>query len=448
MDKPDLEQFPSTVRAYAAESIEDDADTSQTQFAAPGEPRGKVHDRGVEWRASWDIEHDGVSIATRRHIVALRDAGIPIVLRQTAALGGTREGDVYARTDQDVAESIALELDLGGPDDPREAQVRRCMAIVHHMVPYVKEVRGFIYPTVSQMFDREMLEQVAKRRVLVAPFEYEGLDRMLAHLLGRLGQVWVHCQRNRASLLLAGLDPSRVHVVPHPLVGAHSALAGIGEAKRARPIRGRVALYSIGKFETRKGQDLVLEAFLRTFAPSGPQALATLAVKTSKFGRVRGFKSPEELMSHLLAQPEIAERGWTKDNVGDSVKIVTGFVDDLTSWHQAGDVFVTSAHGEAFDMPAFDAVQAGSRLVHVGFGGSEDYAPTNAIWIPWEREACDPAYRWGPAAQWAGVRWRDVGAAMLAAVTERQRGEAIDLEPYRERTVGRQMRWLLEGLDR
>jgi hypothetical protein len=110
-------------------------------------------------------------------------------------------------------------------------------------------------------------------------------------------------------------------------------------------------------------------------------------------------------------------------------------------------VFVSASHGEGFDLPAFDAVQAGSRLVHVGFGGSEDFAPEGAISIPWGREPCDPHYAWGREAQWASVRWQDVGAAMARAVDERQRGAATDLSPYRKRTVGQQMRRLIEELD-
>jgi glycosyltransferase involved in cell wall biosynthesis len=441
-------EFPSTVRSYQVAETEDDADVSQTVFAKPGVSTGPVHEWGIDWRGPWEIEHDGIANATRAHVVALQAAGVPVLMRPSMSRMQTETGELYTRTERDFSETITGQLGLGGPDDPRETRFRTCRAIVHHLMPSIEAVRALLYPSVGQVFDRELLERLARSRVLFSAWEREGVAAPLASLMRRFGQVWVPCKRNARMLVdTAQLDPARVHVVPHPMP-TYSNLEAIGEAKARKPWPRNepVRLYSIGKFEERKAQDVLLEAYLRTFAPSGPEARATLAIKTSSFGRVRGFTSPTELLASLVREPEIAARGWTTDNVQRWIKIVTGFVDDIASWHAAGDVFVSTSHGEGFDLPAFDAVVARSRLVHVGFGGSEDFAPPNALQRLAGTELCPSFYRWGPTARWGSVDVAAIGEAMRLAVEEGQRGEPIDLSPFRQRAVGEHMRKLIEEI--
>ena len=177
---------------------------------------------------------------------------------------------------------------------------------------------------------------------------------------------------------------------------------------------------------------------------------AHLGLKTSAFGAWKGYPtSPGAALEAWLATPRVQEKGWTPEKARERVQILTARVPLDTIWklHTLADAFVSASHGEAWDLPAYDACLCRSRLVDVGFGGSEDYAPPGSIAVWTEKsdglEACHPGYAWA-GARWAAVSRARLREGMRLCFEERVRGLEMEPERYSFATVGAQMKALVE----
>lgn len=435
------------IRSYLRQGpFFDSADVSETHFALPALPRpgdAPLEPWGVDWYGPWEDAFDGSGAATRLHAVALDRAGVPVRLVPSGLVGVGGDGEGAVRTDAQIDPGVMAEV-----DPLRHTRFEKSAAIISHLVPSIDRLRATLYPSQSHIWDPEGAERIQDKRILMSVWERDRCPPGYGPLLARFGQHWVPCQRNKRLLVAAGVPEERVRVIPHPLP-TYSPLPAIGRAKKAPKPGEPYRFYSIGKWEPRKNQHGLLGAFLMAFLPGD---LVTLAMKTSKYGRYTGYpSSPTESVQQHLARPEVRERGWTSATFARHVRLVVDKVAqvELWSWHQAGHCYVSASHGEAFDMPAFDAALAGSRLIHVGFGGSEDWAPPGSL-RAWSEvhdglEPCHSIYRWG-SAFWAKVSEEQMSMALSKACADRRLGQAFDASPYAPSAVGALMRAGIEAL--
>lgn len=436
----------TTIVAYQAQTDIDTADVSRPHFALPSLPKpgdAPLLPWGIDWKGPWEEAQDGSGEATRLHASALHHEGVPVRLVASGLLAPTTDGGAQIRTDSLLDEAVLAEV-----GELRHTRFERCAAIVSHMVPTTARLRDTLYPSQSHVHDAEGAESLHRFRVLMSVWERDRVPFGQRPLLQRFGQHWVPCERNRQLIIHAGVEPDRVLRIPHP-TAAYSPLPAIGAAKKwgsSEPCR----FYSIGKWEPRKNHHALIGAFLLAFKPGD---MALLAIKTSKFIKADGYPhSPEESVREHLARPEVRAQGWTAASAQKHLHLVVDKIPhaDILRWHQAGHVYATASHGEAFDMPAFDAVLARSRLIHVGFGGSEDWAPHGSL-RAWSEaidglDPCHSSYGWG-IAQWAKVSERAVAAAMQTAAIDHLLGTGLERpDDFSPATVGAQMRAGLERL--
>jgi hypothetical protein len=230
-----------------------------------------------------------------------------------------------------------------------------------------------------------------------------------------------------------------VRIIPNAFSPASVLYDRARARKRALRNHGRRAFYTIGKWEPRKDQHRLLGAFLRAFSPTDR---ATLYIKTHEYRPWLGYPSIEESVRHWLADPVIHER-WTPETFAKSVFFDVRTVSDvgIAEIHLMNDIYVSAAHAEGWDYPAFDAVSIGNRLVHVGYGGSEDYAPEGTVQVEWHPSPADPVYNWEPNSQWGEYTDQSLERALLRA-RPAQPPEVVPVAAvakYGEEAVGRLM---------
>lgn len=412
-------------------------------FAAAARPRSDVREEGVIWRGPWEGVADGTSVATRLHVLALEKAGVAVKLFAPGAfldpLPG-RPGGPGTLDPMVVAQVGHL----------RQTEIGRITASVHHLLPTYDALRQALYPMGTDSGDREMIEATHARKVLLTVLERDRVEPRIMELVIRFGQVWVPCRRNRDVLVRSGADPERVHVVPHPYDEASPMLA----IRETPMVPGPMNFLALGKWEPRKNLDAVIGGFMLSHAcpKHAPADYWRLIVKTSGFARVPGYpESATASVRKWLEDERVKSNGWTAENVADRILIIQNTLSyqDIVRLYRGAHRFVTASHGEAFDLPAFDAVMAGIPLIHTGFGGSEDYATGQRIWKGEDGlEDVHPMYKWTKA-KWARVTAemvRDQFDLLGMTSGDLMRRAKTDMGAYSPTRVGRQMADLLARL--
>jgi hypothetical protein len=179
---------------------------------------------------------------------------------------------------------------------------------------------------------------------------------------------------------------------------------------------------------TSKGYDALIGAFLLAFTPKDR---VSLFIKTSPWARWEGYPTPDESLARWMADVRVA-RTWSPTQIARQLRIISERLPEgkLRDIHRQNNIYVSCSHGEAWDLPAFDAVAAGSSLVHVGYGGSEDYAPAGSVripWNPWKLAPVHPGYGWEPNAKWAEYELDDLVEALRLAEAPKRRVQPPEL---------------------
>jgi hypothetical protein len=413
-----------TLLDFIAPSDVPSTDVSEAHFAQPLKVDFQ-HQHGVRWQGPWQHD-DSAAISTRIHARALAAAGVPTNLQSDQAV--VMDGWLSQATTEEVS-------------DLRAMSFKDVVVIVNHLIPTFERVLATVYPGQSLHFQQDMVEAVARSRILFTVWERSSVSPQIASIMKKFGMNWVPCGRNASMLKASGVRD--VRVVPHPFE-PHSPLPHIGRSKK-RP-ESTVLFYTIAKWEPRKALHEALGAFLQEFRPGDP---AQYALKTTEGAQWTDYPhSAAKSVLLWLDHPKVQEMGWTRENVNGSVRVITDKLplDDIWRLHRVGHVYVSASHGEGFDMPAFDACLSRSRLIHTGWGGSEDYAPRDSIFT-WDasvgEEPTHTDYKWF-ASTWAKVDMGRLRKAMRAAYEERTLGEQIDEAKYSFDSVGKLMRSLVE----
>lgn len=354
---------------------------SQSQSAAPVEHTLPL---GITYSGPWKSPADGMGRHTRAQVKALAATGLPVRL-------------------QAIGQSKILNDEL--EDDARKVEYLSEISFAKTVLA----VKQFVFHSLSFLQEqicpstlRNHLDprEVAKNTVIYTSWECSSVYPQIIDELKNVAQLWVPCKANMLAFVSSGLPEEKVRVIPYPYNPDDCKIAA---PRGSKNIPNGKRFYHIGKWEPRKNQHQLLGAFLMAFKPKGN---ASLLIKTSYFrGDWPGYPSPYESVDHWLGAVRVRENGWTKDNLTQRVKIIFEKIseEDIRRIHETNNIYVSSALGEAWDLPAFDAKLAGNRLVCVGYGGPEDYAIGDDLIIPHGMKPVDSQYDWDPDAQWAAV---------------------------------------------
>lgn len=224
-------------------------------------------------------------------------------------------------------------------------------------------------------------ERVAadRRRVAVRPWDFGPYPARWVDVVQRqYEELWVHSTWTVQSAVAGGLDPARVRRIPlgvDPDVmrpdGPRADL-GLGDA---------FVFAFVGAAVRRKGIDLLLEAFRRTFGPRDPVALVVKDHTRDVFYRDQSYADAIRIAA----------------NDPDSARIL--YIDtympsaELAALLRRADAFVLPYRSEGFASPVLEAMACGTPSVTPAFGACLDYCDrTTGILVP-TREVVLPVGR-------------------------------------------------------
>lgn len=251
-------------------------------------------------------------------------------------------------------------------------------------------------------------------------------------LLGQLGQ--------------PGQPSKRVAVIGHPCdTEKYQKHYPILEELSAYLERGYYIFYGVGEFVRRKNWATAIRAYFSQFTradrvlfilKSGVPGLDAQAART----RIEKFV--EELYVGMkLGHPSRRPPVWVLTEKWPEEKIFR--------LHASCDCYVSTSHGEAWNLPGMDAVGLGRRLIVPQWGGFCEYADTSALWLPVLWDQCfgaveSPAETYGSDNLWGTVFVDDVAERMHRAYYH---GEFVpaNLSKFCYQSVGAQFKQFLAG---
>ena len=396
--------------------------------------RPAEHENGVSFFTPWEDPFGGFPEHGRRLARALSDTGLPVHLRSL-----------------DPSLQIHTRFELGAVDETLRDQYEKLvdcsihdiLAAIYHVVADDALLQRIV---THRWMDPAQLRQVNRHSVLSTVYERLSISDDAVRCLNQLGQVWVATNMHALMLAHAGVDETRIHVVPLPFFSDDPLLKLRGQKR----LRGPVRFYHIGKWEPRKAQHEMLGCFLRAFRP----AEAKLYLKTSSSAPDFGDypQSPGQSVERWLDDERVKQQGWTIEEVNKHIHIIRKRQTDkqILQLHRSCDIYLSLSRGEGWDMPAFDSQLAGKLLVYTASGGPQDFAGADALKVAIEAPVvCHPFYRWQDGATYADYSTEHAEQCMRKAWMHVRSGAPIrapGLGHCEAPVVGERMRELVDEL--
>ena len=232
-------------------------------------------------------------------------------------------------------------------------------------------------------------------------------DRLPAHwatLLNTMDGVIVPSAWNQRVFVGSGVTVP-TYVLPHVSEfrgePADAAVVARVTSRIPAPLRTRFLFYSIGAWNRRKGNDLLVRAFLKAF--SGRSDVALLLKTTNKSQDQRSGTS--RLFSNLVGEEKL--RNDVMDGKIPSVFPLIGSwnADEIRALHTLGQSYVTLTRGEGWGMGAYEAAFFGKPWVAPREGGHRAYLSDSSyeglvggrqvpVRLPRRNRSYVPSQRW------------------------------------------------------
>lgn len=275
-------------------------------------------------------EGGGWSNASVDFILAMDRCGIDVVCR-----------DIKLTNKVVNVPKRVLELEGGDPTD--------CTICIQHVLPH--HIVG------SDKFEKN-IAYVETETLSIEPLSW------VEHLK-LVDEVWVPNRWMKDDLHLLGIDTK---VVNH----THD----VSKYEKDYPplnipqCDGRFKFYFIGGFDDRKNIESIIRCFHSEFDKTEQ---VSLILKVNRFGM-----NPEQLriyVDQMITRVKQSLRMYPdmQDYIKDIVISEHATEDNIYALHQYADCFIAPSHGEAWSIPAFEAMAFGSTPICSRFGGPTEF---------------------------------------------------------------------------
>lgn len=193
--------------------------------------------------------------------------------------------------------------------------------------------------------------------------------------INQLDEAWVCCNHNVAASKNSGIDiPLSVVPIPCDVSRYESSYGNLN----VETTKNTFCFYFIGEVTRRKNLAALVKAFHLEFSPNEP---VSLVIKANKFG-----ETPESLFLHIQEICEQVKRNLklykdTKDYKKEVILTQHLTDEDMLKLHSSMDCFVMPSFGEAWCIPAFDAMGFGNTPICTNVGGMADFVQDGGILV-------------------------------------------------------------------
>lgn len=175
-------------------------------------------------------------------------------------------------------------------------------------------------------------------------------------------QIWVPTTWGKEIFLRAGLSESRIAVVPE----------GVDTVRFSPPVearqRNRLRFVCVGKWEERKGQTLLLDAFCNAFSATDDVEL----IMHCHNPYLPGFSADKTIRNYVNNRYPNPPRILTTDYLNEN---------DYVNLLQSSDVFVLPTRAEGWGLPILEAMACGVPAIVTNYSAHLVFANRNNSWL-------------------------------------------------------------------
>lgn len=289
-------------------------------------------------------DNTGWGEAAIRYILALDAAGVDVVCRPI------KLNDAHPCLPERI-----LQLEAKSS--------RGCNIVIQHILPHMMDFNGSFDANIGLYFsETDSLKQSSWNE-----------------RLNCMDTAWGCNEQMREAAISSGVTvPYSVFPIPCNMEDyqqQHKPLERIRHLKD----EGQFVFYAIGEMVRRKNLQGLLKAFHTEFAPEEPVGLV---IKTSKSGL-----PASETAKHVAVFCSEIKRGLKLYDGGQQhykkEVVITDHLsgEEMCGLHAACDCFVQPSYGEAFSLPAFDAMAFGKTPIVSDWGGYREYVTNDTGWL-------------------------------------------------------------------
>jgi len=230
--------------------------------------------------------------------------------------------------------------------------------------------------TIRHQWPPDFRRPRAGKLACILPWEHGAVPRRwVEHIERSVDELWVPSKFVRSAFVEGGVDAARVHVIPNGV----NANVFCPNGKRWRPdgCREFVFLF-VGGTISRKGIDLLLQAYGDSFAPDDDVTLVIKDVGSAS------FYQHNTLLSQVFS--------FAGQSSSPHVLAVSQNLDDqrLAALYRGCDAFVLPYRGEGFGMPIAEAMACGKPVIVTGEGPAPEFCPPDCGYLIPAREVAVP----------------------------------------------------------
>lgn len=224
-------------------------------------------------------------------------------------------------------------------------------------------------------------------------------------------QVWVMGEHDYGAFRRSGVVPEKLRMIPSCLDAQWFKPLG-DVMQRPEALGGRFTFLSIFDWQLRKGWDLLLRAYVETFAVDEGAGL-WLKVSCKHVPPRVMRQQAEQLLSELGTT--LAERS----DIVISDALVPAF--QMPALYRAADAFVLATRGEGWGRPYMEAMASGLAVIGTGAGGNMSFMDeANSILLP-AKLVPVPEAAWREIPTFRGHRWFEPDEQSLVDALRRVR---------------------------
>lgn len=201
--------------------------------------------------------------------------------------------------------------------------------------------------------------------VLVMPLASGTMPETWAGPLKEVEEIWTPSTYSRNAFLRSGVEASKVHVLPNGFDPA--VFHPIGE-KAELPTRKRFRFLFVGATIFRKGIDILLESYVQHFSPDDD---VCLVIKDAPGVLDASGKNARDFIEKLRKNPKLPEIVVIDEHLSDR---------GMAALYRACHAAVFPYRGEAFVLPALEAMACGLPVIATHGGATDDFVDDSVGW--------------------------------------------------------------------
>lgn len=193
--------------------------------------------------------------------------------------------------------------------------------------------------------------------IIMQPWEFTTHRKDFVEIFQQADELWTPSVWSRQSFINSGIPPEKVQIIPNGIDPKLHTPFGSKKELNAKSFR----FLFVGGTIFRKGIDILLQAFIKTFTASDD---VTLIIKDLGGDSFYKGQTAKEIITDLQNNPENPDIIYISEIYSD---------EEMAELYRSCDVFISTYRGEGFCLPALEAMANGLPVIVTKGGATDDF---------------------------------------------------------------------------